>query len=387
MTTGGRRRPDSRPSRRRCFFASSRVDPLMARTSSAGLCGSRTCTTVSGGSSGELTSVSAAAAAPLAPPPAAGRAAIGATVAVVVLTRLAVAASVGTGRVARRLLGGAVGVVSRRVRTAPAPAVATATATAACRFVAVVYRAAAGQRRPAVGVSGGGFGAVHAEKVVVGRGGSVAAPAGRGNCRALRPAPGGPAARAGRRRGQRPDSVPSPRVSGTRSRCPDQATGSREPASTAAGVAGTAGVPPACRPERRPLRAAGTAPAAHGRPPQARPALSGCAEAGCRRSSHGHWPRYRLFRGCCARCRAYGQSPVRPPGATARNEAARRAEARSVRSPGPQLLPPLMVPPRGKRARAGPQARRPDLVVFLISGAVMARPPRIRRATPAPAAS
>src|SRR5690348_6256272 len=56
VTIGGRRRPVSRPSRRRCFLASSRVDPLIARTS---LLldpdwlpfGSRTCTTVSGGSS------------------------------------------------------------------------------------------------------------------------------------------------------------------------------------------------------------------------------------------------------------------------------------------------------------------------------------------------
>src|SRR5580693_7329200 len=56
---GGRRRPVSRPSRRRCFLASSRVEPLTDRTSSwvavpawpAGPFGSRTWTTVSGGSS------------------------------------------------------------------------------------------------------------------------------------------------------------------------------------------------------------------------------------------------------------------------------------------------------------------------------------------------
>src|SRR5271166_6763000 len=48
---GGRRRPVSRPSRRRCFLASSRVEPLTDRTSSLPF-GSRTCTTVSGGSSG-----------------------------------------------------------------------------------------------------------------------------------------------------------------------------------------------------------------------------------------------------------------------------------------------------------------------------------------------
>src|SRR5262245_38601619 len=47
---GGRRRPVSRPSRRRCFLASSLVEPLTERTSSLPF-GSRTCTTVSGGSS------------------------------------------------------------------------------------------------------------------------------------------------------------------------------------------------------------------------------------------------------------------------------------------------------------------------------------------------
>ena len=50
VTIGGRRRPVSRPSRRRCFLASSLVDPLTDRTSSLPF-GSRTCTTVSGGSS------------------------------------------------------------------------------------------------------------------------------------------------------------------------------------------------------------------------------------------------------------------------------------------------------------------------------------------------
>ena len=55
---GGRRRPASRPSRRRCRLASSRVEPLMPVDSSSlaavGLRtrGSRTCTTVFGGSSG-----------------------------------------------------------------------------------------------------------------------------------------------------------------------------------------------------------------------------------------------------------------------------------------------------------------------------------------------
>src|SRR5580704_3292622 len=53
---GGRRRPVSRPSRRRCFLASSRVEPLTDRTSSllevpTEPFGSRTWTTVSGGSS------------------------------------------------------------------------------------------------------------------------------------------------------------------------------------------------------------------------------------------------------------------------------------------------------------------------------------------------
>src|SRR5580704_10327349 len=50
---GGRRRPVSRPSRRRCFLASSRVEPLTDRTSSLLVwpAGSRTWTTVSGGSS------------------------------------------------------------------------------------------------------------------------------------------------------------------------------------------------------------------------------------------------------------------------------------------------------------------------------------------------
>jgi hypothetical protein len=47
---GGRRRPVSRPSRRRCFLASSRVEPFTDRTSSPPF-GSRTWTTVSGGSS------------------------------------------------------------------------------------------------------------------------------------------------------------------------------------------------------------------------------------------------------------------------------------------------------------------------------------------------
>src|SRR4029077_13850887 len=59
VTMGGRRRPVSRPSRRRCFLASSLVEPLTERTSllaelaeAAGLpFDSRTCTTVSGGSS------------------------------------------------------------------------------------------------------------------------------------------------------------------------------------------------------------------------------------------------------------------------------------------------------------------------------------------------
>jgi hypothetical protein len=51
VTIGGRRRPVSLPSRRRCFFASSLVEPFTDRTSSLPF-GSRTCTTVSGGSSG-----------------------------------------------------------------------------------------------------------------------------------------------------------------------------------------------------------------------------------------------------------------------------------------------------------------------------------------------
>ena len=57
--TGGRRRPDSRPSRRRCRFASSRVEPRTDWTSLDGpgivrpvRRGGRTCTTVLGGSSG-----------------------------------------------------------------------------------------------------------------------------------------------------------------------------------------------------------------------------------------------------------------------------------------------------------------------------------------------
>src|SRR5690625_4832960 len=48
-----RRRPASRPSRRRCFLASSRVEPLTALTSSRA---SRTRTTVFGGSSAEVDS-------------------------------------------------------------------------------------------------------------------------------------------------------------------------------------------------------------------------------------------------------------------------------------------------------------------------------------------
>src|SRR5699024_9448586 len=48
-----RRRPASRPSRRRCFLASSRVEPLTALTSSPA---SRTRTTVFGGSSAEVDS-------------------------------------------------------------------------------------------------------------------------------------------------------------------------------------------------------------------------------------------------------------------------------------------------------------------------------------------
>ncbi len=54
---GGRRRPDSRPSRLRCRFASSLVEPLIALTSEASPLfsrGVRTCTTVLGGSSCEL---------------------------------------------------------------------------------------------------------------------------------------------------------------------------------------------------------------------------------------------------------------------------------------------------------------------------------------------
>ena len=56
---GALRRPASRPSRRRCFFASRRVEPRREPTSSAPLAerlferGSRTLTTVFGGSSGE----------------------------------------------------------------------------------------------------------------------------------------------------------------------------------------------------------------------------------------------------------------------------------------------------------------------------------------------
>ena len=51
---GARRRPASRPSRRRCFLASSRVDPRVF--SESRLRGSRTLTTVFGGSSGESSS-------------------------------------------------------------------------------------------------------------------------------------------------------------------------------------------------------------------------------------------------------------------------------------------------------------------------------------------
>ena len=65
---GGRRRPASRPSRRRCFLASRRVEPLTLVTSSPTSLGraldrgSRTRTTVFGGSSGQPSSVAVAAA-------------------------------------------------------------------------------------------------------------------------------------------------------------------------------------------------------------------------------------------------------------------------------------------------------------------------------------
>ncbi len=59
---GGLRRPDSRPSRRRCRLASSRVEPLIDLTSpaasSVAVRGVRTCTTVFGGSSEDGRSVS-----------------------------------------------------------------------------------------------------------------------------------------------------------------------------------------------------------------------------------------------------------------------------------------------------------------------------------------
>ena len=53
LTIGARRRPASRPSRRRCFLASRRVDPPMLVISSSGLRGLRTRVTVLSGSSEE----------------------------------------------------------------------------------------------------------------------------------------------------------------------------------------------------------------------------------------------------------------------------------------------------------------------------------------------
>ncbi len=81
--TAGRRRPASRPSRRRCFLASRRVEPLSERASPSSprslaaplvllarvlLRGSRTRTTVLGGSSGAGSAPSLAGAAPTATP-------------------------------------------------------------------------------------------------------------------------------------------------------------------------------------------------------------------------------------------------------------------------------------------------------------------------------
>src|SRR5690242_7037214 len=53
LTIGARRRPASRPSRRRCFLASRRVEPLTEVISSSAERPSRTLTTVLSGSSGE----------------------------------------------------------------------------------------------------------------------------------------------------------------------------------------------------------------------------------------------------------------------------------------------------------------------------------------------
>ncbi len=265
MTTGGRRRPDSRPSRLRCFFASRRVDPLMARTSSAGLCASRTWTTVSGGSSGDSTSPSAEPRRrlrrrrrPEAPPSP--------------LRGIALAVGVG-------LRGGV--VADAVVRTALAidvvfgrslaPATATgvaATAATAARFLAVI--GPRGGRGATVGAVRLGYrasdvSALSAEQVVVRqqRRARGRCARGRGSCGCARPPSA--SAPAWSSAASPPCGLALPRVLRPAGRCRHRAPPCRRlPGHRSPGR---------WRAVALPARAAGTAPAAAGKAPRAPPAL------------------------------------------------------------------------------------------------------------------
>jgi hypothetical protein len=115
------------------------------------------------------------------------------------------------------------------------------------------------------------------------------------------------------------------------------------------------------------------------------PAGPGKAPRESGRPQRRHCPRppsgCHLFHSCSARCRAYGQSPVRLPGATTHSGKTRRTEARSVLSAGQRGTPW----PR-KGARTALHALRPALLSFVNPGGVIGRPPPTRRATLARAA-
>ena len=133
----GRRRPASRPSRRRCFLASSRVDPRTPDASAPppDRRGSRTRTTVFGGSSG-AGSVTAAAGAAAATAAATARRAVRGVVLVALVLGLVVGPGLGVagrgrGLVARLLVAGVVVALVVRVGTPGAAAPPTAPAAAA----------------------------------------------------------------------------------------------------------------------------------------------------------------------------------------------------------------------------------------------------------------
>ena len=310
MTIGGRRRPVSRPSRRRCFLASSLVEPLTERTSSAPVRlahvhhGVRR--VVRAGSVGAVPGRTPAALAP--PPPAA-----------------AAGVAVGVGRpgvAVAAVVGRSLGRGRVRLGVRPVPAGAALGGPAA---------AAAGGRPPALALAAVGAAASAgcaggAARAGCGLPGRRASWPGSLSCDSGAPSvpsaavswsPVRPRVRLERRLRRRPVPVPSsssPAPSPLPGRGPRIPPGPRirpglrfpaDPRYPAGPEARTRTSPRT----RDAPRAAGTPPAAAGTPPRAPPGPGLC------RRHQGRLSCCHVILCRAARCRASGQSPVRLPGA------------------------------------------------------------------------